>query len=161
MMPGMIEDGVDALVARFAAHATTVEVASRVEGSPLLECLTDAAVLYLLERTGPYLAPRGTARVIVQPETSQLVRVEADDPAAARHVEALGAGRLVASGHVVAVEPPFVVVDAGIPLVVAVEALPDGLAVGERVRFQSRAPVHGFVLPATRDRAALRTDDLV
>ncbi len=157
----MIEDGVDALVARFTAHATNVEVASRVEGSPLLECLTDAAVLYLLERTGPYLAPRGVARVIVQPDTQQLVRVASDDPAPPRHVEALGAGRLVASGLVIAIDPPFVVVDAGIPLVVAVEALPEDLATGERVRFQSRAPVHGFVLPPTRDRGVVRTDDLV
>lgn len=161
MMPDMIEDGVDALVARFAAYATTVEVASRVEGSPLLECLTDTTVLYLMERTGPYLAPRGVSRVIVQPDTALLVRVETDDPAPERHVEAQGAGRLVAGGLVVAIDPPFVVVDAGFPLVVAADVRPDDLATGDRVRFQSRAPVHGFVLPPVRDRVAIRTDDLV
>jgi hypothetical protein len=78
-----------------------------------------------------------------------------------RHVESLGGGVLVAAGVVVSLEAPFVVVDAGTPLVVAADAMPADLAVGDRVRFQSRAPVHGFVLPPLRDRGAVRTDDLV
>ena len=161
MMPDMIEDGVDAFIARFSAQAASVEVASRVEGSPLLECLTDDAVLYLLERTGPYAVSRGPARVVVQPETATLVRLDPGDPGPLRHVESLGVGVLVATGVVRSLEPPFVVVDAGMPLVVAADVVPDGLAVGDRVRFQSRAPVHGFVLPQERDRASVQTDDLV
>ncbi|TVR91866.1 MAG: hypothetical protein EA416_08765 [Trueperaceae bacterium] len=161
MMPNMIEDGVDAFIARFSAQAASVEVASRVEGSPLLECLTDDAVLYLLERTGPYVVSRGRARVIVQPETATLVRLDPDDLGPLRHLESLGVGVLVASGVVRSLDTPFVVVDAGVPLVVAADVAPDDLALGDRVRFQSRAPVHGFVLAPKRDRESVRTDDLV
>jgi hypothetical protein len=161
MMPDMIEDGVDAFISRFAAQAASVEVASRVEGSPLLECLTDDAVVYLLERTGPYAVTRGRARVVVQPETAALVRLDPTDPGPLRHLESLGGGVLVASGLVRSLDAPFVVVDAGVPLVVAADVEPHDLAVGDRVRFQSRAPVHGFVLPPERDRLAVRTDDLV
>lgn len=161
MMPDMIEDGVDAFISRFAAQAASIEVASRIEGSPLLECLTDDAVLYLLERTGPYAVSRGRARVIVQPETATLVRLDPGDPGPLRHVESLGVGALVATGVVRSLEVPFVVVDAGIPLVVAADVTPQDLVVGDRVRFQSRAPVHGFALPPVRDRVPERTDDLV
>ena len=157
----MFEDGVDALVARFSAHAASVELASRVEGSPLLECLADGVVLHVFERTGPYLAALGPARVIVQPETATLTRLEVDDPAPERSIEVTAVSAVTACGVVRLREDPFVVVDAGLPLVVAVDELPDGVQAGDRVRFQSRPPLHGFVLPPQAGRVTVPTDDLV
>jgi len=161
MMPGMVEDGVDALVARFRAHAADVVVTARVEGSPLLECLTEEVVLHLFERTGPYLVAGGPARVIVQPETATLTRLEADDPSPIRSLEVTAVSAIAASGVVRACDAPFVVVDAGLPLVVAVDTLPADLREGDRVRFQSRAPLHGFVLPPERRGGGLSPDEQV
>ncbi len=157
----MIEDGVDALVSRFSVHAAAVELTARVEGSPLLECLTADLVLHVFERTGPYLVAGGPARVIVQPETETLTCLDGDDPAPLRSIEVTAVSMITASGIVRSCEAPFVVVDAGLPLVVAVDRWPAALHEGDRVRFQSRAPVHGFVLPPERRGAALATDDQV
>ena len=161
MMRGMVEEGVDAFIARFKAHACDVQLASRYEGSPLLECFAGDLVLYLFERTNPYHAASGRARVIVHPEAASCTRLDADDPAPARTVESVGASALSVSGVVDVREDPFLIVDAGVRLVVAVDALPAELAVGDRVRFESRAPVHGFVLPPERGGAHVATDDLV
>lgn len=160
-MRTVIEEGVDALVARFKGHAADVEFTARVEGSPLLECLAGDVVLQLFERTGPYLARTGRGRVIVQAEAARCDRVAADDPGPRRSLEVTSVSGVKASGVVVRRDPPFLVVDAGVPLVVAFDALPDDVAVGDRVGFDSRAPVHGFVLPTTSSRVAVATDDLV
>ncbi len=161
MMRGMVEDGVDALMTRFAGHAAVVEVGARVEGSPLLECVADEVVLHVLDRTGPYLAERGPARVIIQAETAALERVELVEGALERHVEVVAVSAIIASGVVLLREDPFVVVDAGLPFVVTADELPDDLALGERVRFESRAPIHGFVLPPERRRSEIAPDEQV
>ncbi len=162
MMLAMVEDGMDSLVARFAAHAATVEVSARVEGSPLLECVTDDLILHVFERTGPSLAPRGPARVIVQPETASLTRLEPGPEAPERRIEVVALSVVHVQGIVTVRDDPFVVVDAGIHLVVSVDEVPDGVRVGDAVRFQSRAPLHGFVLPPERKTApALAPDEQV
>jgi hypothetical protein len=161
MMPGMIEDGVDTLVARFARHAANVRLAARVEGSPLLECLADTFVLHVFERTGPYLVAGGPARVILQPETDTLETMAEGDPAPVHALEVTAVSAIAVHGVVQVRDDPFVVVDGGVPLVVSVDRIPVGLRQGQRVRFQSRSPVHGFVLPPEARRAALSTDDLV
>ncbi len=149
----------DSLVTRFAAHAATVEVSARVEGSPLLECVADDLILHVFERTGPYLAQRGPARVIIQPETASLARIEDGPAVPERRVEVVAVSLVHAQGTVTLREDPFVVVDAGIPLVVSADDVPDDLRVGDAVRFQSRAPVHGFVLPPARQAAPALTPD--
>ena len=159
MMLAMVEDGMDSLVARFAAHAATVEVSARVEGSPLLECVTDDLILHVFERTGPYLAARGPARVIIQPETASLTRLEHVPEATERQIEVVAVSEFHVQGTVTMRDDPFVVVDAGIPLVVSVDDVPADLRVGDAVRFQSRAPVHGFVLPPERQAAPTLTPD--
>jgi len=161
MMPTMIEDGVDALVTRFKAHATDVEVVARFEGSPLLECLAGDIVLQLFERTGPYLARSGSVRVIVQPEAATWERLPSDDPAPVRSLEVVGVSAIHASGVVVRRDDPFLVIDAGIALVVACASLDAEVTSGDRVRFESRSPIHGFVLPQSRTGAQIATDDLV
>lgn len=161
MMRAMVEDGMDSLVARFAAHAATLEVSARVEGSPLLECVSDDLILHLFERTGPYVAPRGPARVIVQPETASLTRLEPGAEAPERRVEVVAVSVVHVQGIVTVRDDPFVVVDAGIPLVVSVDEVPDDVREGDAVRFKSRAPLHGFVLPPERKVPELAPDDQV
>lgn len=161
MMPGMVEDGVDALVARFRGDACEVRVSPRYEGSPLLECFAGDVVLHLFERTNPYHGGAGAARVIIQPEAERVDRLEPDDPSPLRSTESVAVSALLVSGVVERREDPFLVVDAGVRLVVSSDALPGELRVGDRVRFQSRAPIHGFVLAPERSGAAAATDDLV
>lgn len=161
MMPGMVEEGVDALIERFKQHANEVSVASRYEGSPLIECLVGEHVLYLFERTNPYLSPAGAARVIVQPEAARCERLDPADAHASHRLEAVGHSAIVASGTVVQRDDPFLVVDAGVRLVVSFDELPDDVAAGDQVRFESRAPVHGFVLPPRRTQTQVSTDELV
>jgi hypothetical protein len=161
MMRRMFEDGVDALIARFSPHAAEVQLTARVEGSPLLECLADGVVLQVFERTGPYLVGLGRARVIVQPETATLTLLEEDDPAPERSVEVTAVSAIAVCGVIRLRDDPFVVVDAGLPLVVAVDELPDRAQAGQRVRFQSRSPLHGFVLAPEGRRPSIPTDDLV
>ena len=161
MMRAMVEEGVDAFIARFKAYASDVQVAARYEGSPLLECFAGDLVVHLFERTNPYHAGTGRARVIIQPEAASCVRLEPDDPAPARSAESVALSALAVTGVVALRDDPFLVVDAGIRLVVAFDALPSEVAVGDRVRFQSRPPIHGFVLPPERGGGYVATDDMV
>lgn len=141
----MFEDSPEAFISRWQKHAAEAQLFPHREGSPLIECRTGGAILQLFERTGPYLARPGKLRVIVHPVTDELVRV--GEGGAAPELTSTGISRITAAGRVVAVADRMVVVDAGAPLVVGVlSELPAGLAVGELVRFESLAPVHGFVV---------------
>jgi hypothetical protein len=143
----MFEESVESFVAAWRAHAAPVELFSGVEGTPLLECMAAGKVFHLFERTAPYSAPVGPARVIIHPVTEALEPL----PSAQRSLEVLGISRLRARGQLVHWRPPFAVVDVGVPLVVGLfNALPAGMPLGEYVRFDSQAPVHGFVLPTER-----------
>lgn len=161
MMRGMVEEGVDALVARFKGEACDVELSPRYEGSPLLECFAGELVLHLFERTNPYHSGAGKARVIIQPEAERCERLEPDDPAPMHGAEPVALSALAVTGVIQRRDDPFLVVDAGIRLVVAVDVLTPELQVGDRVRFQTRAPVHGFVLAPDRGAGLVATDDLV
>lgn len=142
----MLEDSPEGFASRWARYAAEVELFPRTEGSPLLECKAGSAMLQLFERTGPYLSRPGAKRVIIHPLADAVERVPSDTVPT---LAANGISSLQAQGTVLAVEGEFVVVDAGVPLVVGLRGeLPDGLAVGESVRFDSPAPVHGFVISA-------------
>jgi hypothetical protein len=162
MMPGVLEESVEAFVGRFRDAAAEVTLTGHVEGDPLRECLVAGVVLQVFERTGPYLVASGPARVILHPECDAVEVVTLPSAESGREVEVVGVSRLRASGVVVERDDPFLVVDAGVPLVVAVtDGVPE-IGVGTHVRFTSRAPVHGFVLPpATAARLRESPDELV
>ena len=157
----MIEESVEGFVARWRTHPVRATAFARAEGSPLLELGIGDAVVQTLERTGPYLAPTGSVRVVLHAMT------QAFDPAAEgeRRLESPGLGRVELAGVVVERDGPLVVVDAGYPVVVGLDD-PTGAAeppsVGAWVRCVSLAPVHAFVLPPERPRVAgVPTDELV
>jgi hypothetical protein len=143
----MLEESVESFVATWRAHAACVELFSGVEGTPLLECMAAGRVFHLFERTAPYTAPVGPARVIIHPVTEALEPL----PSAQRSLEVVGISRLRARGQLVHWRPPFAVVDVGVPLVVGLfTGMLAEMSVGQYVAFDSQAPVHGFVLPLER-----------
>jgi hypothetical protein len=158
MMRLVLEDSVEGFVSRFRSVAVEVAVAGRVEGDPLLECIIDGRALHVFERTGPYLVRGTSARIILHVECDEVAAVDAAED---KHFEVVGVSALSVHGVVRQREDPFLVVDAGVPLVVGLTGPMPDLTVGGSVRFTSRAPVHGFVLPGASVRAAADHDDLV
>jgi hypothetical protein len=148
----MYEDSVEGFIARWRAHATDGFAFARAEGSPLLEVSVGDAVLQLFERTGPYEAPTGPVRVLVHAvATSWSVSPEGSgdgQPVLA----AAGLARLRLAGRVIEVAEPLVVVDAGVHVVLGLEAeaAPDAAvalpSVGSWLTCETQAPAHGFVL---------------
>ncbi len=154
----MFEDSPDAFIARFKPFASEVEVFSRVEGSPLLELRVGDTIVQVLERTGPYLATPGMARIIINP-MADAVTVAGGGITA---LEATGLSRLHGSGLVVATEDRVLVVDVGVPLVIGLGSeIADTIASGDWVTFDTVPPIHGYLVP--QDARARRTpdDDLV
>lgn len=150
----MFEDSPEAFVQRWRPYAAQVELFAHTEGSPLLELATDHAVLQVLERTGPYLATPGPATAILNPTTDRL----GADAAPGKELEASGVASLRARGLVLLRDDPFVVVDAGVPLVVGVEGDLPEVGPGDWVEFESRAPVHGFLIPPSK-RPVARSEE--
>lgn len=155
----MIEDSPESFIARWREHAATVELFPHTEGSPLLEARAGQALMQLFERTGPYLARPGRAKVIIHPVTQTVERITgAGDGQSALEpgIEVTGVSRFEVRGRIEAVDGRMLVVDAaGVPLVVAVlqqEGAP--LRPGELVRFSNRPPAHGFVLAEDRRSVA-------
>jgi hypothetical protein len=142
----MIEDSPESFVQRWRAFAADVQLFARTEGSPLLECMADGVILQLLDRTGPYIAPPGPHRVILNPMVERLTEADGEDV----ELEVTGLGELRGSGRVIGGEGRVTVVDCGVPLVIAVmgdDAAP--VEEGRFVRFEGLPPVHGFLVPQT------------
>jgi hypothetical protein len=157
----VIEDSVEGFVARWRGRAVRATAFARAEGSPLLELGIGDAVVQTLERTGPYLAPTGPVRVVLHAMTAGFEASPPDE----RRLEAAGLGRLDLAGVVVERDETLVVLDAGAPVVVGLDA-PTGEApvpdVGTWVRCVGLPPAHAFVLPPERARAdGVPTDELV
>lgn len=143
----MFEDSLDGFISRWRKHAAPVRIFSRTEGLPLLECETAGAILQVLERTGPYLAPPGPARAIINVTVGSVEVVTPED----RSLESTGVGQARGCGVIVLRDEPFLVVDVGAPLVVGVEEqLPAEAVVGAWVSFTAVPPIHGFVLNEPR-----------
>jgi hypothetical protein len=149
----VFEESPDGFMARWREHAASVHVFSRTEGLPLLECEAGGAILQMLERTGPYIAPPGNARVIINP-TAARVQVHGSGQ---RSLEATGIGQLRGCGLISRRDDPFLVIDAGAPLVLGVqEELPAAATAGMWVSFEAVPPIHAFVVREVR-AAPLRT----
>lgn len=140
----VFEESPDGFISRWRNHAAPVRVFSRTEGIPLLEVEAGGAILQILERTGPYLATPGMAKVIINP-TAHSVEVHQGGK---RSIDATGIGQIRACGTISYREDPFLVVDIGVPMVLGViEPLPDEAQPGAWVSFEAVPPIHGFVLP--------------
>lgn len=157
----MLEDSVEGFIARWRAHATDGLAFARAEGSPLLEVAVGDAVVQLFERTGPYDAPTGPVHLILHAVATRWSAADGGEPL----LVAVGPASMRVEGRVVEREPPFVVVDAGVPLVLALEPQDESLVVPEAgawLACETLAPAHGFVIRAGPERKpAVATDDLV
>jgi hypothetical protein len=151
MLTAMFEDGPDAFLQRWREYASDAVLFARPEGSPLLEAEVGGAVVQLLERTNPYLATPGPARLVVNATVSELRACDAEAP----ELSVPRRGALAGCGRVLEREDRLVAVDAGTPLLLACEVAPDDdVAPGAWVHFEAAPPVHGFVLPPERRREA-------
>lgn len=139
----MFEESVETFITQWRPYAADAVLFAATEGSPLLECEAGGAIFGVLERTGPYSARSGPAKLIVHLMAEGVTLSEARE----RRLEVLGSSRLRGVGVVVLRQGRMVVVDAGAPLVVgSFAALPDELAAGDWVEVTGLAPVHGFVV---------------
>lgn len=140
----MFEESVETFIVRWRPFATDVRLFGGVEGNPLLECEVAGSILQVLERTGPYLASPGKARMILNFTTD---RLEVTAPGR-KHIDSTGIGKARVAGVVLLREDDMVVVDGGAPVVVGVhEPLADTVAAGDFVTFEGLPPIHGFLVP--------------
>ncbi len=142
----MFEESVESFITQWRPYAADVTLFSHTEGTPLLECRAAGVIFSVLERTGPYSADIGSAKLILHLMTEHIEQ----SGEAARKLTVLGPSQLKAWGLVVLRQGRMVVVDAGAPLVIGSFApLPETLAAGDWVTVTGLPPVHGFLLPKT------------
>ena len=155
-MGNMLEESVEGFIIQWKTYAASVELFARPEGSPLIECLAGERVLHVFERTNPYISVTGRTQLIINPVAERIEKSDQTD----KLVSVTGLSALRATGVVLQRWGKMVVVDAGIPLVVGVhEGLPDDVAAGDWLSFQSLAPIHGFVVPMSAPLSANRLDE--
>lgn len=149
----MFEESVESFITQWRPYAADVTLFAHTEGSPLLECAVGGAIFGVFERTAPYAAQSGPAKLILHLSTEQLTPSEARSG----RLEVVGPSQLRATGLIVLRQGQLVVIDAGAPLVVGSFApLPDTLAAGDWVEVTGLPPVHGFLVPKTA-RTSLAT----
>jgi hypothetical protein len=149
MLAAMVEDGPDAFLQRWRDYAADAALFARPEGSPLLEAEVGGVVLQLLERTNPYLAPPGPARLVVNATVAALAPCDAGGA----ELGVPRRGALAGCGRVLERDGRLVAVDAGAPLLLACELEPGAdVEPGAWVRFEAAPPIHAFVLPPERRR---------
>ncbi|GGR99908.1 hypothetical protein [Deinococcus sedimenti] len=130
--------------AEFAAQGTLYPVR---EGSPLLEFGVAGRVLYLFDRSGPYAAQPGPARLVVHGvlEEGALQRLPADF-SGGEQVQVVGVSGVEGRGEVLAVSRQVVVVRARLPLVLGAFSPLPVVKPGDWVSFRTAPPLHGFVV---------------
>lgn len=147
MLRHMIEETPEAFVQRWRAHSGEAVLFARPEGSPLLEAGLGSTVVQLLERTNPYLANPGPARLLVNAVADQVDTAEAGDA----FLQVPSRGALAGRGCVLERDGRLVAVDAGWPIVVVLPADDEVDAdEGAWISFEARPPIHGFVLAPER-----------
>lgn len=143
MFETAFEDSIEGFISQWKPYAAAVQLFSRTEGNPLLECGAAGKIFHVLERTGPYQVGPGSARIIVSAAAERVEKAAETR----KRLEVTGLSKIHAQGPVLLRQQRTVVVDAGIPLVVGVFAgLPDDVAAGDWLEFTSLPPLHGFVV---------------
>lgn len=142
----MFEESVESFITQWRPYAADVTLFAHTEGSPLLECGAGGVIFGVFERTAPYAAHSGPAKLILHLSAEQLNPCEARSG----RLEVVGPSQLRATGLIVLRQGQLVVIDAGVPLVVgSFTPLPDTLAAGDWVEVSGLPPVHGFLVSKT------------
>ena len=141
------EDSIEGFIAQWKPYAATVQLFSRTEGNPLLECGAAGKIFHVLERTGPYQVGPGSAKMIVN-AVAETVQKASETR---KRLEVTGLSKIHAQGPVLLRQQRSVVLDVGLPLVVSVfSELPSDVAAGDWLEFHSLPPLHGFVVSSAQ-----------
>lgn len=141
-----LESSETEFIRRFAEFAAEGQLYPQREGSPLMEFAAGGRVLYLFDRTGPYTAHPGAARVIVNGIVDPQSIEEIREPDPEEQLTVLGVSAVEAVGRILHVSRRSWIVQARLPLVLSgFEALPD-LLPGDWVAFRTLPPLHGFLV---------------
>ncbi|WP_110888497.1 hypothetical protein [Deinococcus yavapaiensis] len=140
----VLESSAEEFTTRYAAHAAQGVLYPGVEGSPLLEFEAGGVVLYLFDRSGPYAALPGPARMVVHAVAKVLEVVGSGEES--ESLTTTGISSVEGVGYVVQVSRNVCVVQARVPLVLGSFTALSQLSVGDWVRFDSEAPLHGFLI---------------
>lgn len=133
--------------ARYAEYAAHGLIYPQPEGSPLLEFLAGGRVLYLFDRSGPYAAQPGAARVVVHGVLEPgSVQVQPDGEQQ-ETLSVQGVSALEGCGQITQVVGRAWVVQARLPLVLATFSELPPLTVGQWITFRTLPPLHGFTVP--------------
>jgi hypothetical protein len=144
----VLEHSTAEFIERYKHRATSVVLYTQTEASPLLEARVGGQVVYLFDRTGPYVAKAGEALMIVNPMASQLEKLSGDQEG---ELTVVGVSKLEGVGRVLEVDTGHLVVEARATLVVGVlDESWRGFREGDWLRFSSVAPIHGFFLRSSR-----------
>lgn len=144
--PAMLESSVEEFVSRYRERAASGTLYPQAEGSPLMEFSSAGRVLYLYDRSGPYAVRPGPARVIVHGVLTDggLTALPAGE-ADAEDLHLLGVSAVDGVGEVLELGRNLLVVRARLPLVLGHFGPLPALKPGDWVRFQTQAPLHGFI----------------
>ncbi|WP_233554445.1 hypothetical protein [Deinococcus cavernae] len=140
-----LENSEQEFLTRYAEFAASGTLHPQIEGSPLMEFAAAGRVLYLFDRTGPYRAHPGPARVLVH-GVVEASAWEALSGQPQQTFTMLGASEAEGVGEIIHVSRRSCVVQARLPIVLSsFEPLPT-LQVGDWVKFRTLPPLHGFLL---------------
>ncbi|MBB6098713.1 hypothetical protein HNR42_002148 [Deinobacterium chartae] len=139
----VLENSVEEFVERFREYAAQGQLYPQPENAVLLEFAAGGRVLYLFDRTGPYTARPGEARVIVHGVLSELAPAEDLQES----LFSSGVSQLEGVGQITELQRGFLIVRCRLPLVLGVleDRMPE-VRVGDWIAFKTLAPVHGFVV---------------
>lgn len=161
----MLEESVENFISQWRDYALNVSFYARLEGSPLLELKAKQHIIQVFERTNPYAAPAGAGRAIIHALIEDFTVLDEGK----KELTVTGVSKLEATALVLEQRPYYLVVDAGIPLVLALvkplyssyakEAKPVLPLLGQWIRFSNQAPLHGFVISEYQKSTILRSDD--
>ena len=145
--PRALENSEAEFMARYGEYAASGLLYPQPEGSPLLEFAAGGRVLYLFDRCGPYAAPPGPARVVVNglldlPATEVL----GQDAPQGETLTLVGISAAEGCGQIEQVLGRSWVVRARLPLVLSAYSVLPAARPGDWVRFRTLPPLHGFVL---------------
>lgn len=142
----MLESSVEEFVSRYRERAASGTLYPQAEGSPLMEFSSAGRVLYLYDRSGPYAVRPGPARVIVHGVlTEGGLEVLAEGGSQGEDLHLQGVSAVDGVGEVLEVSRQLLVVRARLPLVLGQFGPLPLLKPGDWVRFQTQAPLHGFI----------------